>query len=64
MALGDFLSEVFIGVIWERLLNVIGACVRFLFVRKSFRELLKEDDVNPFIALGLVFVVILLIVLI
>lgn len=64
MALGDFLSEVFIGVIWEGLLNFVGACLRFSFVRKPFNELLKEYDVNPFIALIFVFIVILLIVLI
>jgi len=64
MALGDFLSEVFIGVLWEGLLNFVGTCVRFLFVRKPFSELLKEVEVNPFIALIFVIVVILLIILI
>lgn len=64
MALGDFLSEVFFGVLWEGLLNFVGTCVRFLFVRKPFSELLKEVEVNPFIALIFVIVVILLIILI
>ena len=64
MALGNFLGEVFVGIIWEQLLNFIGACIRFLFTRRMFRDLLKEYDFNPFIGLLFVCVVILLTVFI
>ena len=63
-ALGDFLGEVFVAVIWEQLLNFIGACIRFLFVRKTFAELLKDYESNPFIGLLLVLFVFFLIVFI
>lgn len=57
----ELIVELFIGVIWEKGLNFIGACVRFLFQRKGFKELLK-DDLNPFVGLGLIMFTILLIV--
>ncbi len=58
MALGDFLGEVFVGILWQGVMNFIGACTRFLFVRKPFHDLLKENDLNPFV--GTLVIIILL----
>jgi hypothetical protein len=60
MAFFEFVAELFIRVVWEGLMNFIGACIRFLFVKKKFKELM-EDRISPLI--GVVFVTIAIVLI-
>jgi hypothetical protein len=58
IAFFEFVAELFIQIVWEGVLNFVGACIRFLFSKKKFKELL-EDGMSAFT--GVVFVVIVIV---
>jgi hypothetical protein len=61
MAFFELIGEFFIQFVWEGALNFVGATIRFLFFRKSFREILN-DGINPTVGLVCIGVIVLLIV--
>ena len=60
MAFFEFVAELFIQLIFEGVLNFVGACIRFLFGKKKFKELL-EDGKSPVTGVAAVFVIITMI---
>ena len=61
MAFFELIGEFFIQFIWEGALNFVGATIRFLFLRKKFREILN-DGINPSVGLAGIGVIVLLVV--
>jgi hypothetical protein len=62
MAFFEFVAELFIRLIFEGVLNFVGAAIRFLFIRKNFREILN-DGINPSVGLAGIGIIVLLVVL-
>nr|WP_294908398.1 hypothetical protein [uncultured Lacibacter sp.] len=56
----EFVAELFIQVVWEGVLNFIGACIRFPFSKKKFKQLL-EDGMSPLTGIAAVVIIIVMI---
>ena len=61
MSVVDFTGEAFVQIVWEGVLDFIGACVKFPFSRKRFREVIK-DGANPLIGVAVVGMIIFLVI--
>ena len=60
IAFFEFVAELLIQLVWEGVLNLIGACIRFPFSKKKFKQLL-EDGMSPLTGIAAVVIIIVMI---
>ncbi|NCU03087.1 MAG: hypothetical protein GXC73_03790 [Chitinophagaceae bacterium] len=60
IAFFEFVAELFIQIVWESVLNFTGACIRFPFSKKKFKQLL-EDGMSPLTGIAAVVIIIVMI---
>ena len=61
MALFDIVGDIFGQIIWEGAFRFVGACIRFVYTKESFAEVLKNEKSS---SVGFVFFLLILIVFI